>query len=97
LLDEHGIDHTYRDYRSQPLSVDELRTIFTLLGVGPKDLLRRRDRAFRALSLAGDEDDETLIGLMHEHPTLLERPIGVLKDRAVVARPPENLLQLATT
>ena len=97
MLDEHGIDYTYRDYRSQPLSVEELRTIFSLLGVGPRDLLRRRDRAFRELNLSGDEDDETLIALMHEHPTLLERPIGVRDNRAAVGRPPENLLQLATT
>ena len=41
-----------------------------------------------------EEDDETLIDLMHRHPTLLERPIGVGDDRAVVGRPPENLLQL---
>ena len=95
MLDEHEIDYVYRDYRSQPLSPDEIRRVFTLLGVRPRDLLRRRDRAYRALRLTGDEDDETLILLMHEHPTLLERPLGVRGDRAVVGRPPERLLDLA--
>jgi arsenate reductase len=57
-------------------------------------VLRRKDKAFRELGLSGEEDDATLVALMAEHPTLLQRPIGVLGDRAVVGRPPERLLEL---
>jgi arsenate reductase len=46
------------------------------------------------LGLSGEEDDDTLISLMHEHPTLLERPIGIAGSKAVVGRPPEKLLEL---
>ncbi len=73
---------------------EELRAVFAKLGKTPHDLLRRRDKAYRELGLTGDEPDDRLIRLMAEHPTLLERPIGVLGDRAVVGRPPDNLLQL---
>jgi arsenate reductase len=97
LLEENGVAYSYREYKRQPLSEDELRTVFAKLGLTPRDLLRRRDRAYRELGLTGEETDERLIQLMAEHPTLLERPIGVLADRAVVARPPDKLLQLAAS
>ncbi len=67
------------------------------LGVGPKDVLRRNDRAFKEFGLTGDEDDDALIDLMAEHPTLLQRPIGLYQGQAVVGRPPENLLELVST
>lgn len=63
------------------------------LGVGPREVLRTRDPAAR--ELAGDEDDATLVRVMARHPTLLQRPIGVAGDRAVLGRPPERLLELA--
>jgi arsenate reductase len=94
LLNEHGIDFEYREYRKDPLSVDELRAVLDRLGLEPRDVLRPRDRAAKALGLTGDESAERLIELMSEHPTLLQRPIGVAGDRAVVGRPPENLLAL---
>jgi arsenate reductase len=58
------------------------------------DVLRRNDKAYRALDLTGDEDDARWIELMAEHPTLLQRPIGVLGERAALGRPPEALLTL---
>jgi arsenate reductase len=94
LLEENGIDFAYREYRTEPLTVEELKNLFGLLGVSPRELLRRRDKAFRELGLSGEEDDDALIALMHENPTLLERPIGVRGDSAVVGRPPERLLEL---
>jgi arsenate reductase len=57
-------------------------------------VLRRRDVANRELKLKGEEDPRVLIAAMAEHPTLLQRPIGVLGGRAVLGRPPENLLTL---
>ncbi len=96
MLDEKGIPYRYREYRREPLDEDELRELFAKLAMVPRDLLRRRDRAYRDLGLTGDEPDDRLIRLMARHPTLLERPIGVLGDRAVVGRPPERLLQFAT-
>lgn len=94
MLKENAVDYRYREYRQEPLNQRELRRVFELLGVGPKDLLRRRDKAFRELGLNGEEPDTQLIRHMAAHPTLLERPIGILGERAVVGRPPENLLEL---
>ncbi len=92
MLNERGIAHTYREYTADPLSEDELRDVLSKLGVGPRDVLRTRDA--NKAGLTGDESDATLIALMAENPRLLQRPIGVLGDRAAVGRPPENLLDL---
>lgn len=94
MLEEHGIPLEYREYRRDPLSVGEIRETLQMLGVGPHEVLRRRDRVFRELGLTGDEDDDRLIALMSEHPTLLQRPIGIYEGRAAIGRPIENLLAL---
>ena len=92
MLNDNGIDHTYREYTKDPLSVTELEDVFQKLGVGPRDLLRKRDATKAGLS--GDETDAELIALMAENPRLLQRPIGIIGDRAAVGRPPENLLSI---
>ena len=92
MLDEAGAAYTYREYTEEPLSVEELEAVFTALGVEPKELLRTRDA--KPLGVTGDEPRAELLALMAEHPTLLQRPIGWTGTRAVVGRPPENLLEL---
>ena len=94
MLDERGVEYRYREYTQEPLSESEIREVLIKLGVGPRTVLRRNDAAFRQLGLTGDEPDTELIALMAEHPTLLQRPIGVVGDRAVVGRPVEALLEL---
>jgi arsenate reductase len=93
-LDEQQIPYHYREYRQKPLSVAELKRLTKLLGLEPRQLLRRGDRSFKELGLTGEEPAEHLLELMAEHPTLLQRPIAVVGDRAVVGRPPEKLLTL---
>jgi arsenate reductase (glutaredoxin) len=94
LLDEKGIEYRYRDYVKNPLSEAEIREVLRRLGLRPKDVLRSKDPAFQTLGLTGDEPDADLVAAMARHPTLLQRPIGVAADRAVVGRPPERLLEL---
>jgi len=95
LLKQKGIEFEYRDYREDPLSPAELKRTLKLLGLGPRDVLRRNDKAFKELGLTGDEPDTRLLSLMAAHPTLLQRPIGIAGGRAVLGRPPEALLELA--
>jgi arsenate reductase len=96
LLDEKGIGYRYRDYVKHPLSEAEIRDVLALLGLRPKDMLRTQDPAFKELRLTGDEPDAQLIAAMARHPTLLQRPIGIVGERAVVGRPPERLLELVS-
>lgn len=94
MLEENDVAYRYREYTDEPLDEAEIRRVLELLGVGPKAVLRKDDRAARELALTGEEDDDTLIAHMAGHPTLLQRPIGVLGNRAVVGRPPAKLLEL---
>lgn len=94
MLEENGIEYRYREYTQEPLEAAEIESVLGMLGASPRDVLRRRDKAFKELGLTGEESDEVLIGHMARHPTLLERPIGVFDGRAVVGRPPDKLLEL---
>jgi arsenate reductase len=96
LLDEEKIEYRYREYRQDPLSAEEIRNVLRKLGLRAADVLRTRDRAFKELDLSGDEPEDELIARMAEHPTLLQRPIGIQGNRAVVGRPPEKLLELSS-
>lgn len=98
MLKEHDVDYEYREYTEQPLNQTELKAIFKALDKEPKALLRKNDKAYKELGLTGDETKAELIKHMAAHPTLLQRPIGVVKKgsslKAVVGRPVENLLDL---
>ena len=76
------------------MSQEELKGLFDRLGCAPNEVLRRRDATMAGLT--GEETTETLIAAMAENPKLLQRPIGVVGERAVVGRPVEALLELVT-
>ena len=82
------------NYYNEPLTVDELRRLIAKTGLRPWDVLRRNEAVAKALDLSEDTNPERLIELMIEHPALLQRPIVEVGDRAVIARPLGNALQL---
>ena len=94
MLDEKAIPYRYREYTREPLTEGEIREILRLLGIPARDLLRTKDPAYAELGLAGEAPDDELIHAMARHPTLVQRPIGRLRGKAVVGRPPERLLEL---
>jgi arsenate reductase (glutaredoxin) len=96
LLDAKKIPYRYREYTEAPLTKSELTKVVRMLGVKAATLLRKNDPAYKDRGLTGSESDAAVIELMVAHPTLLQRPIGILGNRAVVGRPPEALLDLAT-
>ena len=63
-------------------------------GKSANTLLRKREKAYKELKLTGNEDDATLLPLFVLHPTLMQRPIFIHKDKAVLCRPHERLLEL---
>ena len=94
MLDERGAEVQYREYTQQPLSKAEIERVLRMLDVEPREVLRKNDKAYKELGLTGEEPAAQLVTLMAEHPTLLQRPIAIAGDRAVVGRPVENLLEL---
>lgn len=65
------------------------------LGISPRDLLRKGEQAYRDLKIKDrDLSDDELIKIMVENPDLIQRPIVVRGDKAVLGRPPENVQDL---
>ena len=94
MLKDEEIPYRYRDYRDEPLSATEIRSVLKKLGMEPVEVLRRNDAAFKKLKLTGNESAGRLVKLMAENPTLVQRPIGIRGTKAVVGRPAEKLLEL---
>lgn len=95
ILRERGVDFDVVDYLKAPLDRAALERLLDRLAVPPADLVRR-DAHFERLQLAARDCDsrERVIELLLEHPRLMQRPIFVAGERAVIARPPEKLLGL---
>ncbi len=95
LLQQNGIEPEVRLYLDQVPSAAEIRELLAKLGIDARALLRRGESAYKERQLANPElDDEQLVNAMVQTPKLIERPIVVRGDRAVLGRPPENVLGL---
>lgn len=95
LLEERGLTPTIVRYLETPPSAAQLRDLLGKLGVGARQLLRSGEDEYRTLNLAAPGlSDAQLIEAMVEHPKLIERPILILGDKAVIGRPPEKVLEL---
>jgi arsenate reductase (glutaredoxin) len=95
LLEERGIDFDRVDYHVEPLSEDEIRELVRKTGRPARELFRAREPVYAELGLGEREpDDDEAIRLMAEHPALMQRPVVVRGDRAVLGRPVERVLEL---
>ena len=95
LLRESGISFEKVNYYIQPLTRKKLTELLRKMNLKPRDLLRKGEPIYKDLGLAEDKfSDSELIGLMIEHPDLLQRPIVERGDRAVLGRPTDNVKEL---
>jgi arsenate reductase len=95
LLRERGIEPTIVTYLDTPPSPAELRALLDMLGISARELVRTGEPEFAGLGLADQStSEEQLIQAMADHPRLIERPVFVHEDRAVIGRPPERVLEL---
>ena len=95
ILNESGAEFDSVNYYETPLNKEELRNLIAKLGIPAKDLLRQCEEDDRELNIKADEiSEEELIDLMITHPDLMQRPIVVRGDKAVLARPPQNVCEL---
>ncbi|HET7369525.1 MAG TPA: arsenate reductase family protein [Gammaproteobacteria bacterium] len=95
ILDERGIDYEAVNYYEQPLTADGLRGLLGKLGMSARDLLRASEAVAKELRLAErDLSEDELIAIMVANPDLIQRPIVVKGDRAVLGRPPEAIESL---
>ena len=95
LLEERGIEFDRVNYHIDPLPEEKIRELLRKAGAGPREMLRKKEPEYKELGLdAPGVTDDQLIQAMVEHPQLLERPVVERGDRAVLARPPERVLEI---
>jgi arsenate reductase (glutaredoxin) len=94
LLEARGLPFAERRYLEEPLSRDELADLRERLGRPPAEWVRRGETGWAEAGLSDAAGEDALLDAMAAHPALLERPILVRGERAVVGRPPETVLEL---
>jgi arsenate reductase len=95
LLRDRGADFEAINYYEVALEPGELAGLIAKLGITARDLLRKDEQIYRDLKLGQRElSDPELVDLMVKHPDLIQRPIVVRGDRAILGRPPENVEEI---
>lgn len=82
------------DYQKNPLTAQELKDVITKIGIAPFDLVRKNEAVFKEQFKGKELSDEEWIEAMIAYPKLMERPILEKEDKAIVGRPPEDILKL---
>lgn len=94
LLEEHGITPDVVLYLETRPGEKEIRGLLAKLGISASQLVRKGEDAYKESGLGKASSDAEIIAAMAAHPKLIERPIVVKGGRAVLGRPPENVLAL---
>ena len=95
LLRDKGVALNIIEYLKAPLSASEITNILGMLKMSPRELMRKKEVPYSELGLADKSlSDLELIEAMRAEPVLIERPIVVSNGKAVLGRPPENVLTL---
>ena len=94
LLEEHGIQPRIIEYLKTPPTATELKSLVAKLGIQPADLVRKGEDIYKSEYAGRTLSADEWIEAMAQHPILIERPIVVRGERAVLGRPPERVKEL---
>lgn len=94
ILEESGQEYSIVEYLKEPLTKEELTDILVKLDMSAIDLVRKNEKEWKENFKGREMNEEEIVAAMVSHPKLIERPIVISGERAVVGRPPENIHQL---
>ena len=94
ILEESGQKFKIVEYLKTTLSFNELKSIINLLDITPIELIRKNEAIWKDHYKGKILDDDEIIYLMIEYPKLIERPIVINKQKAIIGRPPEDIKQV---
>ncbi|WP_159814990.1 arsenate reductase (glutaredoxin) [Pseudomonas sp. 18058] len=95
LIEARGLSPNVVRYLETPLNAAQIKALLGKLGISARQLLRTGEDEYKMLQLADESLSEAqLIDAIAQHPKLMERPILEVGDKAVIGRPPENMLEL---
>jgi len=94
ILQQQGQEPEIIKYLDTPPSEDEIRKILSLLDLQPRELMRKNEAEYKQYFKNDSLSNTDLIALMHKYPKVIERPIVLAKNKAVIGRPPESVLDI---
>ena len=95
ILENSEQDYEVVNYIDSPLSVEELKLLANKMGIQASQFIRKKESIFKELDLQKHLDNNTILfQYMSENPKLIERPIVVKGNKAVLGRPPEKVIEL---
>jgi len=94
ILVDNNLEFKVIEYLKVQLSKTQIETLINKLGIDPIELVRRNEdiwkKNYKGKELSGNE----IVQILSENPKLIERPIVELNDKAIIGRPPENVLKI---
>ena len=94
ILEENGVAPIEVKYLDTPPSKSDIVTVLAALAMEAKDIIRKGEAVYKSVNLSAESTNEEILNALVENPILIERPIIISGDRAVIGRPPENVLSL---
>ncbi|AKQ44999.1 arsenate reductase [Rufibacter radiotolerans] len=94
ILEQAGLPMQVVQYLVEPLTKEELKALLGKLQLGPEDIIRKGEKLYKEVYAGQHLTQDQWLDVLVENPILIERPIVVNGDKAVIARPPENVLTI---
>ena len=94
LIQENTSDFEIIKYLEDPLSFNDIKLLLTKLNVSPIKIVRTKEKIWKENFKSKKIDDNEIIKILAKNPKLMERPIVETNNKAIVGRPPENVLEL---
>ena len=94
LLQDRNIDVEVIEYLKDVPTINELQELIKLIGISPENLLRKGEQAYKDNLKGKNLSDQEILEAMVRFPKLIERPILISSNKAVIGRPPEKILTI---
>lgn len=94
MFRENNIDFKQVNYFIEPLPEEKLRALLKKAGLSAFEVVRKNEAVYKQLNVAEIKDENELVRLIAENPSLLQRPIVEVGEKAVLARPAERALEI---
>jgi|TARA_Y100000996_G_scaffold191926_1_gene150187 arsenate reductase len=95
LITSMGITPRVKLYLDEIITNDELNNILRMLGIKPRELLRKSEEEYETYNLDDNKlEDEEIIKIIIENPILIQRPLVIANNSAIIGRPPENIFKI---
>ena len=94
LLEEKGAEVEVFKYLDEEITAEDIKHILKLTGASARDIMRTKEAIYKELGLKDVKDEQKLIDAMVEHHKLIERPIVISANKAVLGRPPIKVLDI---